>query len=191
MRFTTSSASSARASRHPRTCSVLLRVGRPYTLRLIATTPVSSNTGTWTERSSSDDLRVRLAQTVGADGSAIADYLRSNDLTIMCGGPTRAVKACSPPCALAPIDETVGDPLPPQRVQFPDAVILDILTPGVRPPPPDTSMSRSPSSQWHGSTSILRSTKPGSPRQPPDPTSIVASAFRSTLLRPRGGPSGD
>ncbi|MEU4253061.1 hypothetical protein AB0F15_37245 [Amycolatopsis sp. NPDC026612] len=58
-----------------------------------------------------DDLRVRFAETVGADGAAIADYLRSNNLTIMCGGPTREVKACSTPCALATIDESVGDQL--------------------------------------------------------------------------------
>ncbi|WP_233223196.1 hypothetical protein [Amycolatopsis sp. CA-128772] len=49
---------------------------------------------------------MRFAETVGADGAAIADYLRSNDLTIMCGGPTREVKACSPQSALATIDET-------------------------------------------------------------------------------------
>jgi DNA invertase Pin-like site-specific DNA recombinase len=58
-----------------------------------------------------DDLRVRLAETVGDDASAIADYLRSNKLTIMCGGPTREVKACSPQSALATMDETVGDQL--------------------------------------------------------------------------------
>ncbi|MEU5264670.1 recombinase family protein [Amycolatopsis sp. NPDC021455] len=58
-----------------------------------------------------NDLRARLAETVGDDGSAIADYLRSNDLTIMCGGPTREVQACSPQSALATRDEAVGDRL--------------------------------------------------------------------------------
>ncbi|MGK3206738.1 zinc ribbon domain-containing protein [Amycolatopsis sp. MEPSY49] len=58
-----------------------------------------------------DDLRARLAETVGADGTSIADYLRSNNLTIMCGSPTREVKACSPQSALATIDQTVGDQL--------------------------------------------------------------------------------
>jgi len=58
-----------------------------------------------------NDLRARFVEIVGNDGSAIADYLRSNNLTIMCGGPTREVKACSPPCARTTIDETVGDQL--------------------------------------------------------------------------------
>lgn len=58
-----------------------------------------------------NDLRVRFAETVGDDGAAIADYLRFNDLTIMCGGPTREVKASGPPCALTTIDETVGGQL--------------------------------------------------------------------------------
>ena len=54
---------------------------------------------------------MRFAETIGHDVTAIADYLRSNDLTIMCGGPTREVKAYSPQSALATIDETVGDQL--------------------------------------------------------------------------------
>jgi recombinase-like zinc beta ribbon protein len=58
-----------------------------------------------------DDLRARFAETVGHDVAAIADYLKSNDLTIMCGGPTREVTACSPQSAFATIDETVGDQL--------------------------------------------------------------------------------
>ncbi|MBE1496222.1 DNA invertase Pin-like site-specific DNA recombinase [Amycolatopsis lexingtonensis] len=58
-----------------------------------------------------DDLRARFAETVGDDGSAIADYLRSNNLTIMCGGPIREVKAYAPQSALATIDETIGDQL--------------------------------------------------------------------------------
>jgi DNA invertase Pin-like site-specific DNA recombinase len=57
------------------------------------------------------DLRVRFAETVGDDGFAIADYLRTNDLTIMCGGPTRQVRAYSPQSALATTVETVGDQL--------------------------------------------------------------------------------
>jgi hypothetical protein len=55
-----------------------------------------------------DDLRVRFAETVGADGATIADYLRSNNLTIMCGGPTREVKGCSSPRVPPAADETVG-----------------------------------------------------------------------------------
>jgi DNA invertase Pin-like site-specific DNA recombinase len=58
-----------------------------------------------------NELRVRLAETVGDDGSAIGDYLRTNDLTIMCGGPTRQVRAYSPHPALATTVETVGDQL--------------------------------------------------------------------------------
>ncbi|GHG14439.1 hypothetical protein GCM10017567_35360 [Amycolatopsis bullii] len=58
-----------------------------------------------------NDLRARFAETVGDDGSAIADYLRTNDLTIMCGGPTQVVKACGPRCTLATTDKTVGDQL--------------------------------------------------------------------------------
>lgn len=41
------------------------------------------------------DLRARFPETVDDEGSAIADYLRSNNLTIMCGGPTQEVKAFS------------------------------------------------------------------------------------------------
>ncbi|MDX3192306.1 recombinase family protein [Streptomyces sp. MN03-5084-2B] len=58
-----------------------------------------------------DDLCARFVDIVGDNVAAIADYLRSNNLTIMCGGPNREVKACSPPCALATIDEAVGDQL--------------------------------------------------------------------------------
>jgi DNA invertase Pin-like site-specific DNA recombinase len=58
-----------------------------------------------------DDLRARFAETVGNAGAEIADYLRSNDLAIMCGGPTREVKAYAPQSALATIDETVDDQL--------------------------------------------------------------------------------
>ncbi|WP_372666418.1 recombinase family protein [Amycolatopsis kentuckyensis] len=58
-----------------------------------------------------NDLRARFAETVGDDGATIADYLRSNDLTIKCGGPTQVVKACGPRCTLATIDKTVGDQL--------------------------------------------------------------------------------
>ncbi|AEK44395.1 recombinase [Amycolatopsis mediterranei S699] len=58
-----------------------------------------------------NDLHVRFADTVGDDGSTIADYLRSNDLTIMCGGPPREVKASSPQSALATTVETGGDQL--------------------------------------------------------------------------------
>jgi hypothetical protein len=58
-----------------------------------------------------DELRVRFAETVSDDAVAIADYLRSNDLMIMCGGPTREVRACSPQCAPASMDEAVGDQL--------------------------------------------------------------------------------
>lgn len=57
------------------------------------------------------DLRVRFADTAGDNGSAIADYLRSNDLTILCGGSTQEVRACSPQSVLAAIDETAGDQL--------------------------------------------------------------------------------
>jgi hypothetical protein len=42
-----------------------------------------------------DDLRVRFAETAGDGGSAIADYPRSNNLTIICGGPRRQVTAFS------------------------------------------------------------------------------------------------
>ncbi|UOX90424.1 recombinase family protein [Amycolatopsis sp. FBCC-B4732] len=58
-----------------------------------------------------NEFRARFAETVGDDRSAIADYLRSNDLTITCGGPTRKVKACGPSRAIATMDETVGDQL--------------------------------------------------------------------------------
>ena len=58
-----------------------------------------------------NDLRTRFAETAGDDGSAIADYLRTNDLTITCGGPTREIKACGPSRAIATMDETVGDQL--------------------------------------------------------------------------------
>ncbi len=58
-----------------------------------------------------NELRVRFAKTVGDDGAAIAEHLRMNDLTIMCGGPTREVRACSPRPVLATIGETVGDQL--------------------------------------------------------------------------------
>ena len=58
-----------------------------------------------------NDLRVQFAETVGDDGSTIADYLRSNNLMIMCGGPIREVRTCSPRSALAAIDEIVGDQL--------------------------------------------------------------------------------
>ncbi|MEW2505950.1 recombinase family protein [Amycolatopsis sp. NPDC047767] len=55
-----------------------------------------------------NDLSARFAETAGDDAAAIADYLRSNDLTIIYGGPTREVKACSPQCGLATIAETAG-----------------------------------------------------------------------------------
>ncbi|WP_439098546.1 recombinase family protein [Amycolatopsis vastitatis] len=58
-----------------------------------------------------DDLRARFAETVGHDGPAIADYLRSNDLTIMCGGPTRDVKAFSSIPIHLVEDETAGGQL--------------------------------------------------------------------------------
>ncbi len=53
-----------------------------------------------------DDLRVRFAETAGDAGSAIADYLRSKDLTIMCGGSTREVRAFSSIPVLPVEDET-------------------------------------------------------------------------------------
>ncbi len=58
-----------------------------------------------------DDLRVRFAETVGDVGSAIADYLRSNHLMIMCGGPRREVRACVAQSVLAAPDETVDNQL--------------------------------------------------------------------------------
>ncbi|MFJ7212868.1 hypothetical protein [Amycolatopsis sp. NPDC098790] len=58
-----------------------------------------------------NELRLRFGETVDENGSAIADHLRTNNLTIMCGGLTREVKACSSRCTLATIDETVGDQL--------------------------------------------------------------------------------
>ncbi|WP_244210935.1 zinc ribbon domain-containing protein [Amycolatopsis kentuckyensis] len=58
-----------------------------------------------------NELRVRFAETVGDDGAAIAAYLRTNDLTIMCGDAARQVRAYSPQSALATPVETVGDQL--------------------------------------------------------------------------------
>ncbi|MDT8912913.1 recombinase family protein [Amycolatopsis sp. PS_44_ISF1] len=58
-----------------------------------------------------DDLCVRSAETVGADDAAIADYLGSNNLAIICGGPTREVRACSSQSVLAAVDETAGEQL--------------------------------------------------------------------------------
>ncbi|MEV7046168.1 recombinase family protein [Amycolatopsis sp. NPDC051061] len=52
-----------------------------------------------------NDLRARFAETVGDDGSAIADYLRSNHLTLIYGGPTQEVKPCGPPRIRAATDE--------------------------------------------------------------------------------------
>jgi DNA invertase Pin-like site-specific DNA recombinase len=42
-----------------------------------------------------NDLRARFPETTDEDASAIAAYLRSNDLTVTCGGPTREVTARS------------------------------------------------------------------------------------------------
>jgi hypothetical protein len=57
------------------------------------------------------DLRSRFPETADEDGPAIADYLRSNNLTIMRGGPTREVRACSPPYAHVATAETAEEQL--------------------------------------------------------------------------------
>ncbi|MBE1496214.1 hypothetical protein H4696_003314 [Amycolatopsis lexingtonensis] len=56
-----------------------------------------------------DDLRARFPETADEDGSAIANYLRLNDLTIMCGGPTREVKPCAPQPTRAAATEPSAD----------------------------------------------------------------------------------
>ncbi|MFF4599869.1 recombinase family protein [Amycolatopsis sp. NPDC001319] len=53
-----------------------------------------------------DDLRTRFPDISDDDGSATADYLRMNDLTVMCGGPTREVKAPNSLCVGLAADET-------------------------------------------------------------------------------------
>lgn len=58
-----------------------------------------------------NDLRAKLAETIGNDGSAIADYMRSNYLTITCGGPTREIKACASPRVQTAREYTAGGQL--------------------------------------------------------------------------------
>ncbi|QYN26406.1 recombinase family protein [Amycolatopsis sp. DSM 110486] len=58
-----------------------------------------------------NDLRNRFPETADDDGSATADYLRTHDLTITCGGHTREVKACSSLCVRSTAGETVGGQL--------------------------------------------------------------------------------
>jgi hypothetical protein len=55
-----------------------------------------------------NDLHARHPETVDDNGSAIADYLRSNHLRIMCGGPTREIKACGSPPVHTARDDAAG-----------------------------------------------------------------------------------
>ncbi|WIY07670.1 hypothetical protein QRX60_44640 [Amycolatopsis mongoliensis] len=58
-----------------------------------------------------DDLRTRFPETTDEDGSTIAEYLRTNCLTISCGGPTQEVKPYDPQLIRTAAAEATGGQL--------------------------------------------------------------------------------
>jgi DNA invertase Pin-like site-specific DNA recombinase len=59
-----------------------------------------------------NDLRAQFPETADDDGPSIASYLRTNCLTISCGGPTREVKPDGPEPIRTPAAEATGGQLP-------------------------------------------------------------------------------